>query len=74
MKVSTLLQVSERYTPKVFEVFQTEYEMAMAAQVESLVADEYIITISDVISVEEDSSRCGRVSWNLWESFLESNG
>jgi zinc finger SWIM domain-containing protein 3 len=63
VNVLILLQMSKRYTPKIFELFQEEYELSMAAQIQGPIANEYIVRIYNMGDIDP-SSKGYRVFWN----------
>lgn len=70
MKTRILLQASRFYTPKVFDIFQNEYEVYTAAYVkppiESQSMNEHVVAITD-LDKDESLHKCFRVVWDPFE-------
>lgn len=65
LNVHILIQMSKQYTPKMFGIFQLEYEMTMTTQIEGLTENYYVIIICDIGKIANDSFRvCERVFWD----------
>ncbi|KAJ1694801.1 hypothetical protein LUZ63_011499 [Rhynchospora breviuscula] len=73
MKTRILLQASRVYTPKVFDIFQNEYEVYTAAYVKPPTEDqpinEHIIAITD-LDKDESLHKCFRVLWDPAEQMI----
>lgn len=67
MKTRILLQGSRVYTPKVFDIFQNEYEVYTAAYVkppiEGQPINEHLVAITD-LDKDESLHKCFRVFWD----------
>jgi hypothetical protein len=55
VNVPILLQMSKRYMSKIFELFQEEYELSMAAQIQVSIANEYIVRIYNMGDIDSSS-------------------